>query len=821
MTLRTKTLLAIGATLLGLLALLYVAADQILLAGFVRLETQNMHQHVQRVQDALAAELADLDSTAFDYSAWDDTYLFAAGNNPTYVEVNLSTQTFANLGLNLLVLFDHSGELLYGQVFDLQQGTFEPLPAAMAPYLSPAGLPLQFDPESQSRTGMLLVGDQVLLFASRPILTSAYAGPSQGALLMGRYLDADNLAGLAQITHLNLALALANDLGSAPDFRTAEASLVAGTPIAVQPLTADTVAGYTYLRDTAGQPIALLRADTPRGIVAEGRATISFFVLALVASGLIFGGLVWGLLERLVLARLAQLSRSVAAIGDHGDSEARVPVSGHDELSHVATAINDMLRALNRALAATRASEEKFRKLAETSAAAIFIAQGKHLLYANARAEALSSSPQTDLLKLPVVAPARPPASDRARPATGPEEQGTEQFEIQMVGPQGGARWLEVTAGPIDYEGASATIATAYDITERKRAQVELLELNDQLSRLVSQLERRNSEGNLLSQFSDLLQACPTAEESYGVIGQFLPRLLPGLDCALYLYRASRDRLEAVATAGTLAGSARDQSFNPEACWALRLGRAHAFSDGTLACGHVGEPPAGGYLCVPITARGDTLGVLHVRYPVAGAPGEPDPWLERLRLTEMVAERLALALANVNLREALRHQAVRDPLTGLFNRRYMQETLERELSRAARSGHSGAVLFLDLDHFKQFNDTHGHSAGDALLREIGSLFRGRLRAEDIACRYGGEEFLLIMPETPLAVAMERAETLRQEVAGLHVKHFDQLLDAVSMSAGIAVFPHQGDSGEQIVHAADEALYRAKQAGRNRVCVAGD
>ena len=813
MTLRTKTLLAIGATLIGLLALLYVAADQILLAGFVRLETQNMHQHVQRVEDALAAELANLDSTALDYSAWDDTYLFAAGNNPTYVEVNLTTQTIANLGLNVLVVFDQSGEQLYGQVFDLEQATFGPLPAAMAPYLSPASRPLQFDPESQSRTGLLLVGEQVLLFVSRPILTSAYAGPSQGALLMGRYLDADKLAGLAQITHLNLALALANDLGSAPDFRTAEASLVAGTPIAVQPLTTDTVAGYTYLRDTAGQPIALLRADTTRDIVAEGRTSISFFVLALIVASLVFGGLVWGLLERLVLARLEQLSRSVTAIGARGDTEARVPVGGNDELSHVATAINEMLRALNRALAATRASEEKFRKLAETSAAAIFIAQGKHLLYANARAEALSRSPQTDLLNLPLVGP--------ARPATGPDELRTAQFEIQMVGPQGGARWLEVTAGPIDYEGATATIATAYDITDRKRAQVELLELNDQLSRLVSQLERRNSEGNLLSQFSDLLQACPTAEESYGVIGQFLPRLLPGLDCALYLYRASRDRLEAVATAGTLAGSGRDQSFNPDACWALRLGRAHAFTDGTLTCSHVGEPPAGGYLCVPITARGDTLGVLHVRYQAAGAPGEPDPWLERLRLTETIAERLALALANVNLREALRHQAVRDPLTGLFNRRYMQETLERELSRAARSGHDGAVLFLDLDHFKQFNDTHGHSAGDALLREIGSLFRGRLRAEDIACRYGGEEFLLIMPETPLAVAVERAETLRKEVAGLHVKHFDQLLDAVSMSVGIAMFPHQGDSGEQIVHTADEALYRAKQAGRNRVCVAGD
>ncbi|MCC7361533.1 MAG: diguanylate cyclase [Anaerolineales bacterium] len=818
MSLRTKTLLAVGITLAGLLALLYFAADEILLAGFTRLEAQDMIQNVRRAEDAVAAELEALDSTATDYAAWDDTYSFAAGDNPTYAEANLNSQTFANLGLNIWLIFNDPGELLYGRAFDLERGAFEPVPDAMQPYLSPAGPLLVSNSPAPNYTGLLLVGKQVLLFAARPILTSDFAGPSLGTLIIGRYLDADKLSTLAEMTHLGLTLSPAGDPAAAPDFRAAEGALSDTQAIVVQPITSDTVAGYVFLRDVSSRPIAVLRAETPRGIVREGRETVTFFLLALVAAGLIFGGLVWGLLERLVLARLGQLSRSVTAIGSSGNTEARVPEGGRDELARVAAAINDMLERLSRAHAATRASEEKFRKLAETSAAAIFITQGPHLRYANARAEALTASPESELVSWPLHPPAPPAVDTATRAANAGETKRAGQQEVQVVSPQGGARWLEVTAGPIEFEGAPATIATAYDITDRKQAQMELLELNDQLSRLVGQLERRNGESSQLSQLSDLLQACPTVEESYGVIGQFLPRLLPELGCALYLYRASRDRLEAVATAGTLTSNPRDQALGPDTCWGLRLGRTRSTGDGAPDCGHVAEPPAGGYLCVPITARGDTLGMLHIRYADAAGNG-PDPWLERRRLAETVGERLGLALANVNLREALRHQAMRDPLTGLFNRRYMQETLERELSRAIRSGSSGAVLFLDLDHFKQFNDTHGHSAGDALLREIGSLFRTRLRAEDIACRYGGEEFLLIMPETPVSVAVQRAETLRAEVAGLHIKHFDQLLNAVTLSVGVAVFPHHEDSGELIVRAADEALYQAKQAGRNRVCVA--
>jgi len=184
-----------------------------------------------------------------------------------------------------------------------------------------------------------------------------------------------------------------------------------------------------------------------------------------------------------------------------------------------------------------------------------------------------------------------------------------------------------------------------------------------------------------------------------------------------------------------------------------------------------------------------------------------------------LGEQSALALANLRLRETLRSQSVRDPLTGLFNRRYMEETLEREIRRAERGARPLSVMMLDLDHFKQFNDTFGHSAGDSLLRELGTMLRANLRAGDIACRFGGEEFVLILPEAALNCARSRAEQLRETAKHLHVSHLGESLGPVTISLGVAAFPEHGASGEDLIENADAALYRAKSEGRDRVVVA--
>ncbi|PYM59643.1 MAG: GGDEF domain-containing protein, partial [Candidatus Rokuibacteriota bacterium] len=229
------------------------------------------------------------------------------------------------------------------------------------------------------------------------------------------------------------------------------------------------------------------------------------------------------------------------------------------------------------------------------------------------------------------------------------------------------------------------------------------------------------------------------------------------------------------------------------------------------------------YLCVPLAAQGETLGVLHLTARLA-APEESTAERRgisesRQRLAVTVAEQFALALANLRLRETLRTQSVRDPLTALFNRRYMEETLEREIRRAERERRPLSVVMLDVDRFKNFNDSFGHEAGDAVLSALGGLLRGVCRAADVACRYGGEEFVLILPAAPLSDARRRADEIRAAIRELHVTHEGRPLGPVRCSMGVSAFPEHGATVVNLLRAADAALYRAKREGRDQVVVA--
>jgi diguanylate cyclase (GGDEF)-like protein len=220
-------------------------------------------------------------------------------------------------------------------------------------------------------------------------------------------------------------------------------------------------------------------------------------------------------------------------------------------------------------------------------------------------------------------------------------------------------------------------------------------------------------------------------------------------------------------------------------------------------------------------AQGEALGILSLQLPPSPGQQEsvslPSEEAER-RLAAVLAEHVCLALGNLKLRETLRNQSIRDPLTGLFNRRYMEDSLERELSRANRNKGSVAITMMDLDHFKRFNDTFGHQAGDALLRAFGDFLIKNTRGQDIACRYGGEEFVVVLSDTTLAGALKRADILREEVRQLKVHYGGQLLGMVSISIGLALFPDHGTTIAEVLRAADQALYSAKREGRDRVRV---
>jgi diguanylate cyclase (GGDEF)-like protein len=319
-----------------------------------------------------------------------------------------------------------------------------------------------------------------------------------------------------------------------------------------------------------------------------------------------------------------------------------------------------------------------------------------------------------------------------------------------------------------------------------------------------------------------LLQTCRSAEEAYAVVAQYARKMIAGASGALYVLKPSHNYVELCVLWGD--NRAAVQSFAPADCLALRRGQPYfvAAATGGLVCAHVGARTAP-YLCIPMMAQGESLGVLHLCWPPADAAAGPDPngadmSLQR-RLALTLAENFALALANLNLREALRNQAIRDSLTGLFNRRYMEETLAREVSRAERRKQTLGVIMLDLDHFKQYNDTFGHTAGDMVLREIGAFLQSHSRTEDIACRFGGEEFVVILPEATLDETLHRAELFRASIKSLNLLFDGRPLDAVSVSLGAASYPQNGATAESLIRAVDKALYAAKRQGRDRVAAA--
>jgi diguanylate cyclase (GGDEF)-like protein len=317
------------------------------------------------------------------------------------------------------------------------------------------------------------------------------------------------------------------------------------------------------------------------------------------------------------------------------------------------------------------------------------------------------------------------------------------------------------------------------------------------------------------AQMLQAMDSLTRADELRSVLPAFLPKLMPGSSGVVYLYRNSRDYLQRAATWG--GAEHHPELVSPQQCWGLRFGHAHEARAGDdMHCEHWSEvPQASGRtdMCVPMISQGEVLGLLAV-----SVPDGPDAALE-LAAATTISEQLAIGISNINLREVLRRQSTVDELTGLYNRRYFDETLRREVFRAERMRASLAVVMIDLDHFKRMNDTYGHEAGDLVLRTVGRCLRESVRRSDIACRYGGEELVLVLPECDAAAARTSAETIRTRIAALELHHGDATLPQVTASFGIALWPAHGESAGALVQSADRALYAAKHEGRNRVCMA--
>jgi diguanylate cyclase (GGDEF)-like protein/PAS domain S-box-containing protein len=362
------------------------------------------------------------------------------------------------------------------------------------------------------------------------------------------------------------------------------------------------------------------------------------------------------------------------------------------------------------------------------------------------------------------------------------------------------------------------------DVSEQISASEAQRQHAESLDRLVKELKLRTKQMTLLNEMGSLLDCCGTVKEASSVVANSMQKLFPdAASGALYVVESSRNLIAEVVRWGMIGLS--ESTFPPDACWSLHRGQPHwsAHPGSGMTCQHLAKSSTTECVCVPMVAQGNMVGVLHLEFESATEfrqnPGTENVHESRQRLAISAASQIALSLASLQLQETLREQSIRDPLTHLFNRRFLEESLERELQLAGRKQQTLAILLVDLDHFKRFNDTFGHDAGDMVLVSLADLFRTFFRASDICCRYGGEEFMIILPESSSQDAAVRADALRAEVKSLRLLYKKQALGPLTLSAGIAAFPEHGITAEGLLKLADQCLYESKSRGRNTVTVA--
>ncbi len=582
-----------------------------------------------------------------------------------------------------------------------------------------------------------------------------------------------------------------------------------------------------------------------------GLASLVMFLLGL---------LITYYLSYIVTKPLRHITTAVTEIAA-GDFDRRVEVSSSDEVGLLASSFNKMLNrlaetmhhlhearanlekkveertaALQREIAEReqaeqklRASEDLFRNIVETLGEGVVIVDGaENFLFDNQAANRIFGSESQSLLGRSVREFTTPDQFAIIQEQTKERKLGKRStYEVKIKLPDGAEKTLLVTATPrFDEKNQfTSSLAVLTDITEIKKNEEALRKIKSQLEKTVEQLARTNEEANLFMQMGDALQMAQNEAEMVHIIINYARRLFSREAGSLYLKKKERGPLEQVGSWGEIQFLAKD--FWPEECWALRKGQMHFVEDKEkdICCPHLlhEEKLPGPFLCAPLISFGEYLGVL-VMVCCQEKEGATKELAEREKarrqnLVLQFTQRIATALSTIRLRESLKEQSIRDTLTGLYNRRFLEETLEKEIHRASRSQTKIAVMMLDIDYFKQFNDLYGHDAGDAVLQAVAGLLQKSVRQEDIVCRYGGEEFIIIMPGSNRETARQRAGLILERMRQLEIRYQENTFRHLTISIGLAQFPDDGNTVGNILWAADQALLAAKKQGRDRLVCA--
>nr|WP_246723874.1 diguanylate cyclase [Mesorhizobium japonicum] len=522
-------------------------------------------------------------------------------------------------------------------------------------------------------------------------------------------------------------------------------------------------------------------------------------------------------------AGLSGLNRGIESLA-RGDAGARIGLTSNDEFGQLARGFDSMATELESSRGLLVEQKAYIEDIVRTVAEGIVVIDGDGRIVSANPAAAEIVGLRNDRIEgqdWRSILDIRGLSGDRMAQATSPIELALttgrgHQAEVRLAKPDGSYLPVIASCNPLN-RSDGGIVLTLNDISELRSAERAVSDRAEELATLNRELKETSQATTRLVKLGELLQACVTFHEAFSVVGSAMPDFFGGLSGTVHLTSASRNLVEEMAHWGAVRSSVGQ--FAPEDCWALRRGQEHVAGPGMLTprCNHITENGGRGYVCMPLAAQGETLGIVHLCEP--DAADRPDWLTERQQILRGVVDTLALALANLRLRETLRQQSIRDPNTGLYNRRYLEETSSRELRRMERSGQPLAMIMLDVDHFKQFNDTFGHEAGDLVLKQVAATLLDHARESDVVSRYGGEEFALMMPGTSLADAAERAEALRKAIKQLHLTHRGRTLGTITASFGVSAFPELGASWVEIVNAADRSLYQAKADGRDRV-VAG-
>ncbi len=520
-----------------------------------------------------------------------------------------------------------------------------------------------------------------------------------------------------------------------------------------------------------------------------------------------------------------------------GDFSKRLKPRYTDELGRLETYFNTFISQLEHSNQQLKLSERGFRSIFENSVEGIFLfdLEGR-LLKVNPSFVAMMgySSGQSLLEKginfkedLMVQKSLWSPLIDQII-----GERTVKGFEIQIRKKSGSVFWCLLNArGLYDSEGESIKTIEGFisDIDAKKSTQEDQQKLMEdlelmvtertvQLSSRIAELEQRNEVNQQLAEMADMLQCCKTISETFPIISQYLRKLYPEDACYLFLHDMEREVIDQVIP--PIDGDRPFINMTNDSCWALRQGKRYLFNDSEheLICDHV-RNPGSGYLCVPLIAHGVTIGLLHILFGSKQTNLTMAFSEKRLRMASRLAEHLSLALSNLRLREELKLKSIQDSLTGLANRRHMEDIMQRQFYRFLRHQTPCSIIMIDVDHFKSFNDKYGHETGDLVLKKLATYLKDHTRGEDLACRFGGEEFIIILVNTAIEEAIKKAELLRAAIAENITIPYEAQSIHITASMGVAACPDHGRGPTELLKSADSALYKAKENGRNRVEVA--